>query len=561
MLLALSIRDFVIVEILELEFGAGFTVLTGETGAGKSILIDALAFVLGERAEPDMVREQCARAEVGAEFRVSASAQGWLAQAGFELSPTAVDTAGMEGACTVLVRRTLDRSGRSRSFVNGSAATVAQLRELGDLLLDVHGQHEHQSLLRAPAQQQLLDAHGGLKEQARQVGEAFGHWRMALDARVRAEAAREQSAAQSEQLRQMVDELGRLAPEIGEWERVEAEQKRLAHGAALLEGARTALDVISEAEEAAQPRVAKTAARLATLCSFDQRLASVVSALTNANIELEEACRELNLYVANGEPDEGRMAFVEERVSALHAAARKWRCAPAQLPDLLETSRARLQSIADSQDLEQLRAAEAKASAQYQTLAQALSAARRQAAQSMGREVSRAMQDLAMTGGRFVVRLLPTEASANGLEKTEFLVSAHEGTSVRPLAKVASGGELSRIGLAISVIAASANLVPTLIFDEVDAGIGGQVAATVGRRLRELGRSRQVFCVTHLPQVACFGDQHFAVRKSALADGRPVSRAQLLTDEERVQEIARMLGGAHITALTKQHAREMLSVR
>ncbi|HXY04978.1 MAG TPA: AAA family ATPase, partial [Burkholderiaceae bacterium] len=404
MLLALSIRDFVIVEALELEFGPGFTVLTGETGAGKSILIDALAFVLGERAEPDMVREPCARAEVGAEFRVNATVQGWLTQAGFESSASGAH-APAEGAGTVLVRRTFEKSGRSRSFVNGSAATLGQLRELGEMLLDVHGQHEHQSLLRAAAQQQLLDAHGGLKEQAQDVAQAFGTWRQAIQARERAEAAREQSAAQSERLRQLVDELDRLGPQAGEWERIEAEQKRLAHSAALLDGARAALDAIAEGDEAAQPRLAKMSARLAVLSAFDPRLEPVVSALSNAGIELEEACRELNLYVADGEPDEGHRDFVEERISALHAAARKWRCAPSQLADLLASSREQLQSLADSQDLEALRAAEAAAANRYQNLAKALSASRQQAAQSMGREVSRAMQDLAMPAGAFAVRL------------------------------------------------------------------------------------------------------------------------------------------------------------
>lgn len=559
MLVALSIRDFVIVETLELEFGPGFTVLTGETGAGKSILIDALAFVLGERAEPDMVREPCSRAEVAAEFRVSTDVQQWLAQAGLEASGEPGETAAE--SATLLVRRTLDKSGRSRSFVNGSAATLGQLRDLGELLLDVHGQHEHQSLLRAAAQQQLLDAHGQLQEQSRAVAEAFRVWRRAADARERAEAARAQSAAQREQLQQLVDELEGLAPERGEWERVEAEQKRLAHGASLLEGTRAALDAIADGQDAAQPRLARAAARLTTLCAYDQALAPVVTALANADIELDEACRQLNQYLARSETDEGRMAPVEERIAALHAAGRKWRCAPAQLPELLETSRARLQAVANAEEVEQLRTAEARAGAQYQSLAQALSSARRQAAQDMGGEVSRAMQQLAMAGGRFEVRLVPAEAGSGGLEKVEFLVSGHEGSSARPLAKVASGGELSRIGLAIAVIAASANLVPTLIFDEVDAGVGGQVAATVGRLLRELGRSRQVFCVTHLPQVACFGDQHFAVRKTNLPDGRPVSRAEALSASARVQEIARMLGGSKITALTRQHAQEMLAGR
>lgn len=560
MLIALTIRDFVIVEQLELEFGPGFTVLTGETGAGKSILIDALAFALGERAESDMVREGCSRAEVAAEFRCGAPARDWLGQFGFDATPPAVHAAS-EGAALVLVRRTLEASGRSRSFVNGSPATLGQLRDLGELLLDVHGQHEHQSLLRAPAQQQLLDAHGGLQEQGREIAQAFAAWRGAARAREQAEAAREQAAAQSDQLRQLVDDLGRLAPEPGEWERVEAEQTRLAHGAALMEGARLALDAISEAEDAAQPRLARVAARLQALSAFDQRLAQVLAALASANIQLEEACRELNQYVSNCELDEGRLALLEQRIGALHAAARKWRVAPPQLPILLETSRAQLQSVASSQNLEQLREAESKTAAQYERLARQLSADRQRAAQSMARDVSGAMQELAMTGGRFEVRLLPTDATASGRERTEFLVSAHDAGSARPLAKVASGGELSRIGLAIAVIAASANLVPTLIFDEVDAGIGGQVAATVGRLLRELGKSRQVFCVTHLPQVASCGDQHFAVRKSSDPDGRPVSHAELLSGNARVQEIARMLGGAQITQLTRQHAREMLTSR
>jgi len=561
MLNALSIRDFVIVEELDLEFQAGFTVLTGETGAGKSILIDALAFALGERGESDMVREGCSRAEVAAEFRCGPALLGWLTQFGFADAAHDAAATGAAGPGTVLVRRTLDASGRSRAFLNGSAATLGQLRELGELLLDVHGQHEHQSLLRPAAQQQLLDAHGDLHEPVRAVADAFAAWRSAARAREQAEAAHDQAAADSEQLRQLVDELNRLAPEPGEWERIEAEQTRLAHGAALVEGARLALETIAEADDAAQPRLARSATRLQALCAFDQRLVPVLEALASADVQLEEACRQLHQYLGNCEPDEGRLAYVEERIAALHAAGRKWRTVPAQLPALLETSHIRLASLADSQDLERLRGAEAKAAARYQLLASALSDARQRAAEDMGRDVSRAMQELAMTGARFAVRLLPTDATASGRERVEFLVSGHDSGSARPLARVASGGELSRIGLAISVIAASANLVPTLIFDEVDAGIGGQVAATVGRLLRELGKSRQVFCVTHLPQVASCGDHHFAVRKTSEAGSRPVSSAEPLLGNARVQEIARMLGGAQITKLTEQHAREMLTSR
>jgi len=558
MLIGLSIRDFVIVEELALELRAGFTVLTGETGAGKSILIDALQFALGERVPADTVREGCARAEVAAEFGSDPPVQQWLAQAEFDAdAATAGSAAG--AAPTVLVRRTLDTTGRSRCFINGSPATLGQVRELGELLLDIHGQHEHQSLLRPAAQQQLLDLHGGLREPARAVAEAYGAWRGAERACAQAQELRDRAAAEAEQLRQVVEDLQRLAPEAGEWERIEREQRRLAHGAALLEGARAAVEAIAEAEDAAQPRLARVASRLTALSSYDPRLAPVLAALASADIHLEEAARELNHYVSRCETDEGRLAQTEERVAALHAAGRRWRCAPDALPALLASSQARLDSLDASQDIDRLRAAAARAAATYRAHAAALSRARRQAALHMGQEVSRAMQDLAMTGGRFEVRLVDCEPGAGGTEKVEFLVSGHEAGTARPLAKVASGGELSRISLAIAVIAASANLVPTLIFDEVDAGIGGPVAATVGRLLRELGKSRQVLCVTHLPQVASCGDQHLAVRKSKLPDGRPVSRTEVLGASARVQEVARMLGGAQITPTTQRHAREMLA--
>ena len=507
MLLALSIRDFVIVEQLDLEFAAGFTVLTGETGAGKSILIDALQFVLGEPTPADTVREGAARAEVAAEFRCSSVARDWLAQAGFDTE--GAGNGGGEPAVHVLVRRTLEK--------------------------------------------------GGLQEPARATATAYGAWRDASRILAEAEAAHEQTAAQAGQLRMLVEDLDALAPEPGEWERVEAEQRRLAHGAALLEGTRLALDEVADGDSALEPRLAKLHARLSALQVYDPQLTGIVEALGNAQIQLEEAARELNQYVAGSESDGSVLAQVEERISALHAAGRKWRCPPGELPALLETSRRALLRLDEGNDLDALRAAQARAEQDYRARAAVLSKARVTAALHMGREVTRAMQDLAMAGGRFEVRLVAAEPAAVGLERAEFLVSAHEAGTARPLAKVASGGELSRIGLAIAVIAASANPVPSLIFDEVDSGIGGQVAATVGRLLHELGKSRQVFCVTHLPQVAACGDQHLTVRKTTLPGGQPVSRADVLSGSERVQEVARMLGGAEITPLTQRHAREMLA--
>ncbi len=549
MLLALAVRDFVLVDALELELGPGFTVLTGETGAGKSILIDALQFALGERGDAGLLREGAARAEVGAEFVAGPAVRAWLEAAGLAGEP----------ADGVLLRRTIDAAGRSRAFVNGSPATQAQLRELGERLVDVHGQHAHQSLLRPAAQQQLLDEHGGLRDAAAAVSAAWQRLRRAATAREQAEAASATAAAEREHLRWTVEELEQLAPATGEWEQVGAAHRRLSHGASLLEGARAAVDALSESEGAAAGRIDSVAARLSSLASYDERLRPAIEALAAASIQVEEATRALNHYLAGLDLDEELLARAEARVGALHAAGRRFRCPPEELPALLESSRSRLAALAAATDLDGLRAAEAGAGDELGRLARALSAARAGAAAHMGQEVTRAMQDLAMAGGRFEVALQPAELSAGGAERVEFLVAGHAGGTARPLAKVASGGELSRISLAVSVIAATATAVPTLIFDEVDAGIGGAVAATVGRLLRELGQSRQVLCVTHLPQVAAQGDQHLQVTKLAGADGRPVSRIARLDRAARVEEIARMLGGEQLTDTSRKHAREMLA--
>jgi DNA repair protein RecN (Recombination protein N) len=548
MLLSLAIRNFVIVDELELEFAPGFSVLTGETGAGKSILIDALLLALGERADADVVREGAPRAEISAEFRVGDAARGWLA---------AQDLEG-EDAGTALLRRTVDAAGRSKAFINGSAVTLAQLRELGELLVDVHGQHAHQSLLKPAAQVALLDEHGGLATQAKAVAERFAAWRKAVKARTDAEAMEGSAQLEQERLRWIVDELGEIGPEPGEWEAVQAEHKRLSHAASLVEGAQAAVDALSEAEDAALVRIDTVTARLAQLAAFDERLKPVLEALESARIQVDDAARELNSYLARTEIDDRRLAEVEARVSALHAAGRKFKAAPEELPALLASAQAKLAALTASSDLAGLCQAEATARAAYDQAAAALSKARAKAAAQMGREVTRAMQDLSLAGGRFEVQLTPAEPSSTGAERVEFLVAGHAGTTPKPLAKVASGGELARISLAISVIAATATPVATLIFDEVDAGIGGAVAETVGRLLKQLGQQRQVLCVTHLPQVAARGDQHFVVSK-ATVDGRPVSRIALLERKARVEELARMLGGVEITETTRKHAREMLA--
>jgi len=548
MLLSLSIRNFVIVDELELEFAPGFSVLTGETGAGKSILIDALLLALGERADADVVREGAPRAEISAEFRVGEVARAWLA---------AQDLEG-EDAGSVLLRRTVDAGGRSKAFVNGSTVTLAQLRELGELLVDVHGQHAHQSLLKPAAQQALLDEHGGLTAQARAVAELFGSWRRAAKARAEAEAMEGSAQREQDRLRWIVDELGEVAPQPGEWDAVQAEHKRLSHAASLVEGAQAAVDALAEAEDAALTRIDTVSTRLTQLAAFDERLKPVLDALEGARIQVDDAARALSSYLARTEVDDRRLAEVEARVSALHAASRKFKSAPEELPAVLAGAQAKLAALTASSDLDGLRQAEAAVTAAFMQAAAALSKARAKAAAQMSREVTRAMQDLSLAGGRFEVQLAEAEPGSAGIERVEFLVAGHAGTTPRPLAKVASGGELARISLAISVIAATATPVATLIFDEVDAGIGGAVAETVGRLLKQLGQQRQVLCVTHLPQVAARGYQHFVVSK-AMADGRPVSRIALLERKARVEELARMLGGVEITETTRKHAREMLA--
>lgn len=548
MLLTLSVRDFVLVQALELDFGPGFTVLTGETGAGKSILIDALQMALGERADAGVIREGAQRAEVSAEFRVQPEAAQRLSEAGFEC----------EGDI-VLLRRTVDQAGRSRAFVNGSSATLAQMREFAESLVDIHGQHAHQSLLRNAAQLRLLDDHGQLRPLVRTVGAAFGQLMQARQARVRAQAESAIAAGERERLAWIAEELTELAPQPGEWELVSAEHRRLSHAADLLEGVHEAIDALADAELAALSRIDAAVGRLKALNAVDARLAPVLEVLDSGRNEIDDAVRQLSQYLAHADLDEARLAQAESRMAAMHAAARKLRAAPEQLCALLAQTQERLQALTAASDMDALRGTEAAAEQCYQTVAAELSAARQTAGAHMGREVTRAMQDLAMAGGQFSVALEAAEAAATGRERAEFLVAGHAGGAPRPLAKVASGGELSRISLAISVIAASATPVQTLIFDEVDAGIGGAVADVIGRRMKQLGQLRQVLCVTHLPQVAAHADRHLTVSKRQGADQRPLSDVVALDRGARVEELARMLGGQQITDTTRKHARELLA--
>ncbi|WP_035822591.1 DNA repair protein RecN [Janthinobacterium sp. RA13] len=555
MLHTLSIRDFVIVDTIELEFSAGFSVLTGETGAGKSILIDALTLALGGRGDASVVREGAAKADITADFSVSDVAQAWL---------VANEFANDDGGA--LLRRVIDNAGRSKAYINGIPATAAQLRELGDMLVDIHGQHAHQSLLKSEAQRALLDGQAtareaGAEQDARQVAALHKRWRALVRQREEFETNAANVLYERERLEWQVGELEKLAAKPGEWTDITNEHSRLSHAASLLEGAQEALAIISEQED--HPIVSQLSAlnqKLGKLVSVDAELQPIVDLIESSRIQLQESVYALNNYLDRVELDPERLHQLDARMEAMHSTARKFRVTPEELPEEHAKLSEKLQHLADASDIEGLLRQEAKIEAEYRAVAERLSDTRRAAALELGQAVTRAMQELSMTGGSFEIALHPCEPAAHGLEQVEFLVAGHAGTAPRSLAKVASGGELARIALAISVITSHATTTPTLIFDEVDSGIGGAVAEVVGRLLKRLGQGRQVLCVTHLPQVASQANQHFQVAKSTLDNGKTASRIDMLDAKARVEEVARMLGGLEITATTRKHARELLAI-
>lgn len=548
MLRHLSIRDFVIVAALDLEFDAGFTVFSGETGAGKSILIDALALALGERADASVVRTGCSRADITAEFTPHDRVARWLDEHAFDAEDT------------VMLRRVIDANGRSRAFINGTSATLAQLRELGEMLVDIHGQHAHQLLMRPDAQRELFDTHAGLVAEAANVARAWRVWRDATQAIDAAKAHERELQLEREKLAWQLAELDKLAPQPGEWEEVSAEHKRLSHSANLIEGVRGALDALSESDEAMLTQLGAIVSKLRSLADYDAALGDALASLEPAEIQLQEAVYSLSHYAQRLDLDPDRLAQVEMRLDALHSTARKFRLPPDTLHEEHAARRAQLAALDAAADLGALEAAQAKAWDAYLADAKRLSKARAQAAKALGTAVTAGMQELSMAGGSFEVALVPlTDGGPHGLEQIEFRVAGHAGVPLRPLAKVASGGELARISLALAVIASAASPTPTLIFDEVDTGIGGGVAEVVGRLLHQLGRDRQVLCVTHLPQVAARGDHHFQVAKGSDEHGGTVSTVVALDKASRIEEVARMLGGLEITATTRKHAKEMLA--
>jgi len=540
------------VDRVELDFMPGFTVLTGETGAGKSILIDALSLALGERGDASQIRHGCERAEINVTFDTGhlPSLRQWLDEH---------DLQGDPDSC--LMRRVIETSGRSRNYLNGHAVTLQQLRTAGEYLVAIHSQHAHQALLQKDAQRELLDAFAGCAGLARTVKEAYQQWQGCQQQRIALEQRAAESHDKREQLEWQLQELTALNFTLLEWQTLQADHGRLSHVAALQAAADGGIEMLSESEQAVLAQINSVNHQLQNLLEYDGALRTITDLLDAAQIQLQESVYELKHYRQRLDLDPQALHGVEQRLSAIHTTARKFRVNPEELPALLESITHQLAALGSNADIGHLLELETAAQGEYCKHAQELSSIRQHAAQELSGKVSAAMQTIAMAGGEFSVALNPVEqGNAHGLEQIEFQVAAHQGLPLRPLAKVVSGGELSRISLAIQVITSKVGVVPTLIFDEVDVGIGGKVAEIVGHLLKQLGKERQVLCITHLPQVAATGDQQWQVMKSAgqAAHQAVVSTIAVLNPQQRVEEIARMLGGVNITETTRQHAAEML---
>lgn len=550
MLLALSLRDFVIVEQLHLDFQPGFTVLTGETGAGKSITLDALSLLLGDKADYSQIRHGCPEAQLSALFDLS----------GLPTLRAELCEQGLLGADEVelSIRRTIDSKGRSRSFINNQAATLAQLRQIGSRLVDIHGQSAHHSLNSEAVQRDLLDAFANSKPLAEQVQAAYRQWRQAQEDLAMAEAEGERLAEERERLAWQVGEMEKLAPVEGEWAQLSQSYDSLAHAAELLQAAEE-VAVHIDGDNGLHSLAGRCRRQLESLSGIEPRFAESLEMLDSIEAELGEISSHMHSVAARAEINPAELAAQEERMAELMSAARRHRIEPEELPARLAQLQ---QDLADSEaaaDIEALREQVRLAEAAYFQPARELSAQRQQAAAKLAEETTEHMQQLSMRGARFHIELIPCEAQAYGLEQVQFQVAANQGSPLRPLNKVASGGELARISLALQVTASQYTQIPTLIFDEVDSGIGGGVAETVGRALRTLGRQHQVLAVTHLPQVAACGAQHWQVSKHS-GGGQTVSTIRELEGSARIEEIARMLGGETLTDTTRRHAAEMLEM-
>ncbi len=540
----IALRDFVIVEALELDLHTGFTVLTGETGAGKSILIDALQLLLGGRADTGVIREGAQRTDMAAEFDAPAALAPWL------------EEAGIPGDDSLLLRRTIDLQGRSRAWINGVPATATQMRAVGGQLLDIHGQHAWQSLTRQESVRGLLDAYAGV--QAAPLAGLWTTWRDARKALAHARSAQDTLQQERERLQWQIGEVGKLAPGEDEWDELNAQHTRLSNAQALLDSAQGALAALEDEDGGALPRLAQAQHLLQDYEQMDEAFRSMNEVLTSCLAQAGDVVHSLQSYLRHTELDPERLQELDARLSQWMSLARRYKRTPAELPALLQGWTAELQQLDTAADLAALEAAEQAAASAYAKAARTLSQRRAKAAPKLAQAITQAMQGLGMTGGRFEVAVEPAaEPGPHGTDAIGFLVSSHPGMTPKPIGKVASGGELSRISLAISVTTSELGEAPTLIFDEVDSGVGGAVAETVGRLMQQLGRDRQVLAVTHLPQVAACADHHLVVAKHKRAGGT-TSSVQPAADEARVKELARMLGGERLSATTLAHAREML---
>ena len=541
------LRDFVIVRELDLDLSSGFSALTGETGAGKSILIDALQLVLGARAESSVVREGAARAEICVEFDTTPEILTWLDDEGF---------ADIAADDQLLLKRTIDAQGKSRAWINGSPATATQLRALGDMVLDIHGQHAWQSLTRPEAVRGLLDAYAGVSLQG--LTQTWTQWRQAIQALQEARTAQATLQEERERLLWQIAEVDKLAPAEDEWDELNSQHTRLSNAQALMDAAQAAIHALEDDDNGALRLLAKAQDTLQDQTDVEPEFTALVDVLASSLAQAGDVAHSLNAYLGRTELDPARLQTLDDRMSLWMSLARRFKRTPQELPALYQEWKTLLTQLDAATDLQALEITENKAAAAYQTEARKISQARTQAAPKLATAITQAMQGLGMQGGRFEVLLDKTEQpTASGLENITFLVAGHPGSTPRPVGKVASGGELSRIALAIAVTTSELGTAQTLIFDEVDSGVGGAVAETVGRLMKQLGIDRQVLAVTHLPQVAACADHHLVVSKHSDAQGTS-SQVTALSADARVNEIARMLGGEKVSDTTLAHAREML---
>jgi DNA repair protein RecN (Recombination protein N) len=540
----ITLRDFVIVRELELDLSGGFTVLTGETGAGKSILIDALQLALGSRADAAVVREGAQRAEISAEFEAPTSLAAWLDEAGFDAGET------------LLLRRSVDSQGKSRAWINGSPATATQLKELGESLVDIHGQHAWQSLTRPDSVRSLLDGYAGVTTVA--LVKAWHGWREAQKALADARTAQDTLQRERERLAWQIGEVDKLAPGPDEWEELNASHTRLSNAQALLDAAQAALGALEDEDSGAVGGLSRSSTALQAQSHVEPEFAQLAEVLASSLAQAEDAAHTLHAYLRRTDLDPQRLAELDERMTLWVSLSRRYKRTPAELPALLEGWNEELKRLDAAADLAALEAAERSAGEAFMAEARSVSKARTKAAPLLSKAITQAMQGLGMQGGRFEVALeKAAQPAQGGLEEIAFLVAGHAGSTPRPVGKVASGGELSRIALAIAVTTSRLGTAQTLIFDEVDSGVGGAVAETVGRLMKQLGHDRQVMAVTHLPQVAACADHHLVVAKKA--EGKTtVSTVSAVEGEARVAEVARMLGGEKLSGTTLAHAKEML---